>query len=143
MKAIVQEEKTGCGLACVAMLAGESYQSVREVAAGLGIHASDEALWSDTTHVRRLLDYYGIQPAPEERPFTAWAELPGCALLATKHHYEGGRPFWHWVVFVREPAGAVVLDPAVYLADNRRTDWAGIDVAWSIPVSRRSGEAAR
>lgn len=140
MKAIIQEEQTGCGLACVAMLAGESYQAVREAAAGLGIYASDEALWSDTDYVRRLLAHYGLEAAPGERPFTSWAELPDCALLATKHHYENGRPFWHWAVFTRAPEGAVVLDPAAYLADNRRTDCADIDVAWYIPVSQKNGE---
>lgn len=130
MEPVIQEEATGCGLACVAMLAGESYQAVREVAAGLGIYASDAALWSDTAYVRRLLAHYGIAAAPEETPFTTWAELPDCALLATKHHYENGRPFWHWVVFVREAEGAAVLDPAPYLAENRRTDWEAMRVAW-------------
>ena len=143
MRPVVQEEQTGCGLACVAMLAGESYQAVREAAAGLGIFASDEALWSDTDYVRRLLAHYGLEAAPGERPFTSWAELPDCALLATKHHYENGRPFWHWTVFTRAPEGAVVLDPAAYLADNRRTDWADIDVAWFIPVFGTHGEGAR
>ena len=43
MKAIVQEEETGCGLACVAMLAGESYQTVREAAAGNGTRGAARA----------------------------------------------------------------------------------------------------
>lgn len=121
----------------VAMLAGKSYQTVREVAAGLGITADDDALYTDTAYVRRLLAHYDIAAAPGETPFTAWAELPDCALLATKHHYEQERPFWHWVVFVREREGAVVLDPAPHLADNRRTDWQDMAVAWSIAVSSR------
>ncbi|MFW5910858.1 MAG: hypothetical protein ACOCUJ_03365 [Thiohalospira sp.] len=33
MKTVVQEEETGCGLACMAMLAGESYQSARQLSA--------------------------------------------------------------------------------------------------------------
>jgi len=77
MKAIVQEEETGCGLACVAMLAGESYQTVREAAAGRGIYAGDDALYSDTAYVRRLLAHYGIKAAPEETPFAAPGAEPG------------------------------------------------------------------
>jgi len=77
MKAIVQEEQTGCGLACVAMLAGASYQAVREAAAGLGITAGDEALWSDTAKVRHFLAPYDIAAAPEETPFTAPGAEPG------------------------------------------------------------------
>lgn len=134
MDAIRQEEETGCGLACVAMLAGQSYAAVRETAAGLGIFAADEALWSDTTYVRRLLDHYGIKSAPQETPFTDWTDLPDRALLATKLHYENGQPFWHWAVFVREADGPVVLDPAPHLASNRRTDWAAMEVTWFIGV---------
>ncbi|MFA9460350.1 hypothetical protein [Thiohalorhabdus methylotrophus] len=134
MEVVIQEEETGCGLACVAMLAGESYEAVRRTAAGMGIRATDEALWSDTAYVRRLLRHYGIETRPGEAPFTGWAELPARALLATKLHYDRGRPFWHWVVFVREPEGPVVLDPAPYLAGNRRTDTEAITPAWFIPI---------
>ena len=135
MVPVIQEEQTGYGLACVAMLTGESYQAVRETAAGLGIFASDEALYSDTAYVRRLLEHYAIQAGPGEMPFTTWEDLPDCALVATKHHYENGRPFWHWAVFVREAEGAAVLDPAPHLSNNRRTDWAAIAPAWFIPVT--------
>jgi ABC-type bacteriocin/lantibiotic exporter with double-glycine peptidase domain len=134
MEAVIQEEATGCGLACVAMLAGESYSAVRAEAAVLGIRAEDERLWSDTGHVRRLLAHYGIATEAGETPFRGWTGLPERALLATKHHVEGGRPFWHWCVFNREPDGAVVLDPAPYLAANRRTDWAATEPAWFIAV---------
>ena len=139
LQAVVQEQPTGCGLACVAMLAGQGYQAVRTTAAGLGITADDDALYSDTAYMRRLLAHYGIPADPGETPFTGWGDLPDRALLATKHHYEGGRPFWHWCVFVRDAHGAAVLDPAPDLADNRRTDWAGIEVAWFIRLAEATG----
>ena len=131
----MQEDATGCGLACVAMLAGEPYAAVRETAAGLGIRPDDPALWSDTAYVRRLLAHYGIAAVPGETPFTGWDTLPDRALLATRHHYEQGRPFWHWCVFAREPGGPEVLDPAPYLAHPRRTDLAAIEPAWFMAVS--------
>jgi len=65
MEALVQADETGCGLACVAMLAGTSYPSVRTLAANLGISPAEEALWSDTTYVRRLLPHYGLHPYSE------------------------------------------------------------------------------
>lgn len=141
MRAVVQEETTGCGLACVAMLAGRDYSAVREAAAAMGIHASDEALWSDTAHVRRLLDHFGVPAAPDESPFRGWDTLPDRALLAIKHHWEGDRAYWHWAVFVREPDGAAVLDPAAHLDGEPRTDWAGMEPAWSIAVTPASPEA--
>ena len=132
MQVVIQKDETGCGLACVAMLADTGYGEVRQAAAALGIRPDDPALWSDTGPVRRLLDHYGIRAAPEETPFTGWGGLPDRALLATKHHYEGDRPCWHWCLFVRGPGGPVVLDPAASLAENRRTDWAAMAPAWSI-----------
>jgi len=134
MKVVVQEEETGCGLACVAMLAGERYRSVREAAAELGVSAADEALWSDTAPVRRLLAHFGIKAEAGEVPFSGWAHLPEPALLATKLHYREGRAFWHWVVFVREPEGPVVLDPAAHLTENRRSDLEAIMPAWFIAI---------
>jgi hypothetical protein len=40
---VIQQEPTGCGIACVAILAGKSY-------------AVDQQLWSGTGHVRTLLN---------------------------------------------------------------------------------------
>jgi len=134
MRVVIQEETTGCGLACVAMLAGMSYAAVREAAAELGIYAADEALFSDSAYVRRLLAHFGVEADRKETPFTAWAQLPDLALLATKQRFEAGRLYWHWAVFAREPDGAVVLDPAPYLEENRRTDWEEMAPAWYIPV---------
>lgn len=68
MQAVVQEDLTGCGIASVAVLAGQSYQQVRRVAGELGIDVQDPRLWSGTVHVRRLLGHYGIR-ATGEIPF--------------------------------------------------------------------------
>lgn len=72
MKPVVQLERTGCGIASVAALAGMSYRQARLVAKRLGIFAGDSRLWSETHHVRRLLKEYGIRSASTEVPFTSW-----------------------------------------------------------------------
>ena len=130
MKPVVQEEKTGCGIASVATLAGVTYRQARRAAHELGIHAVDSSLWSDTRYVRRLLQQYGIRASRKESPFVSWEGLPRVALLAIKWHQERGRPFWHWVVFVRENGKACVLDSKKSLRNHKRTDFGRMNPKW-------------
>lgn len=138
MRPVVQLERTGCGIASVAALAGISYRAAQRAARRLGIVASDNRLWSETTHVRRLLKQYGLQASSAQRPFFSWSALPACALLAIKWHRERGRPSWHWVVFVREQGRAYVLDSAVVLKTHARTDFGRMKPKWFIGVKERS-----
>jgi len=135
MKPVVQLDRTGCGIASVAALAGVSYRQARLVANRLGISAGDSRLWSETHHVRRLLKEYGIRSASAQVPFTSWEALPVLALLAVKWHKERDRSFWHWVVFWQGPCGPVVLDSKRALCRHVRTDFGRMKVKWFIPVS--------
>jgi hypothetical protein len=134
---VIQEETTGCGIASVANILGKSYAEMKAIANGMGIHASDRSLWSDTAHVRRMLSAAGRKTSSDEVPFVSWEALPDLALLAIKHHQEEGRDFWHWVVFQREQGHAVVLDSASYLPSNVRTDFADMAPKWFIEVEQR------
>ena len=135
MKPVVQLERTGCGIASVAALAGVSYARAKHAANRLGIFADDPRLWSETGYVRRLLKEYRIRSARTEVPFTSWEALPDLALLAIKWHKEGDRAFWHWVVFWRGPYGPVVLDSKRGLRRHLRTDFGRMKPKWLIPVS--------
>lgn len=135
MKPVVQLERTGCGIASVGAIAGLSYQKAKSIANALGIHAEDKALWSDTSHVRRLLRHLGLAGGSREIPFRSWNALPDLALLSIKWHLEQGRPYWHWVVFVREGVDACVLDSKKSLRKNRRTDFGHMKPKWFIPVT--------
>lgn len=137
MKAVVQEDLTGCGIACVATLANVSYQQVKSVAMALGMTVRDSRLWSDTTFVRILLDHYGIQAMPGESPFRSWDTLPPLALLATKWHQKGNQAYWHWVIYWKRPDGPVVYDPKYTLRHHVRTDFGRIKPRWFITVHGR------
>lgn len=143
MKAVIQEEQTGCGIASVAVLAGVTYQQAKFAANHLGIFAEDHHLWSDTHHIRSLLQHFDLEASSEEFPFQSWESLPDLALLSTKWHLEYGRPFWHWVVFWRGPQGAVVLDSKKSLQHNVRTDFWRIKPKWFIEVHRAQQGAPR
>ncbi len=143
MRPVVQLERTGCGIASVAAIAGVSYPRAKSIADSLGIRARDSTLWSDTAHVRRLLRHFGYSVTPRVLPFRSWNALPDLALLATKWHMERGRPHWHWVVFVREGGHAYVLDSKKGLRKNLRTDFGRIKPKWFIAVTAaRQGFAA-
>jgi len=135
MEPVIQEETTGCGIAASAALAGISYAEARRKANALGIYAEDTALWSETGHVRKLLREFGIPVSPREIPFESWECLPDKALMAIKWRIEQGRPFWHWVVFVREGGQAKVLDSRKALKSNIRRDFGRIRPKWYIEVS--------
>ena len=135
MRPVVQLERSGCGIASVAAIAGLSYRKTRAIANSLGIYAEDKRLWSDTAHVRRLLRHFGFIATTREHPFRSWNALPDLALLSIKWHLEQGRPYWHWVVFAREDGHAYVLDSKESLRKNRRTDFGRIKPKWFIPVA--------
>jgi len=139
MQAVIQEEVSGCGIAASAVLAEISYAQARSVANRLGIHAEDKALWSDTAYVRRLLSEFGIACFADEVPFVNWSQLPDRALLAIKWRQENGRPFWHWVVFVRDGSGAYVLDSKQSLKQHKRRDFGRMKPKWFIPVGSGYG----
>lgn len=134
MNPVIQEEITGCAIASSAAIAGVSYLEAKEVANNIGIYASNPALWSETQYIRQLLKEFGIEADDQESPFTSWESLPNIALLSTKWHLEKNKPYWHWVVFVREENEAYVLDSKKSLKTNKRTDFGRIKPKWFIEV---------
>ncbi|MDH5446686.1 MAG: hypothetical protein OEY52_14125 [Gammaproteobacteria bacterium] len=134
MNPVIQEEKTGCGIASSAAIAGISYHEAKKIANSIGIIADDQSLWSDPQHVRNLLSELGINTDKSETPFKDWETLPDCALLSSKWHIENSKPYWHWVVFVREGSKQYVLDSKKALKNNIRTDFGRIKPKWYIKV---------
>lgn len=133
---VIQLDRTGCGIATVAAVAGRSYGEVKRQAWTLGIGADDPRLWSETGPVRRLLLTYGLAAGPRTQPFRSWKSLPPLALLAIKWHREGARSCWHWVVFVRRGTESFVLDSKRMLRHHRRTDFGRMKPRWYLPVRR-------
>ncbi|MEJ2418790.1 MAG: hypothetical protein P8Y45_18025 [Exilibacterium sp.] len=95
LKPVIQDETTGCAIAPVANILGKTYSEMKAIANGMGIYAEDEALWSGTQYVRKMLSSAGVETSADEIPFESWRTLPDVALLSIKHHQEGGKNFWH------------------------------------------------
>lgn len=143
MKPVVQGDRTGCGIASVATLAGVSYAQATRAANRLGIFADDPRLWSETQPVRDLLAHFRWCAASGETPFVSWTALPEVALLAIKWHREKGRACWHWVVFWRSPDGPVVLDSKRALRRHVRRDFGRMKPKWWIAVDRTASGRGR
>ena len=139
MKPVIQQDTTGCAIACAAALANISYRETKNIASNVGISVNASVLWSETILIRNLLATLNIKTTPGEKPFTHWSALPDCALLAIKWHLENDTPFWHWVVFVREKSREYVLDSSPSLKNNVRTDFGRIHPKWSIAVKLLGG----
>lgn len=134
MKPVTQKERTGCGIAAVAAIAGVSYDHAKRVAASLGITAADDRLWSDTLLVRRLVARFGRRVSASPQSFRSWDALPDCALLAIKWHRVKARAYWHWVVFVREKGTGYVLDSRAGLTSHVRQDFGRMKPKWYLYI---------
>lgn len=143
MKPVIQLEKTGCAIASVAALAGISYAKAKSAANSLGIYAKDPALWSDTSHMRKLLAHFSFNASRTEMPFRSWTSVPDCALLSIKWHLEKEQPCWHWVVFTRENGNAFVLDSRKNLRRHRRTDFGRMKPKWFIAVAETAARVGQ
>ena len=135
MKVVIQEELTGCAIASTALLAGISYKEAQKVANTMGIYADDKALWSETLYIQKLLSSFKIKTDKNETSFTTWDKLPDLALLAINWHLEENKPFWHWVVFVREGNEQYIIDSSPRLQNNVRKDFKHIEPKWYIEVT--------
>lgn len=135
MRPVIQEDKTGCGLASVASVVGVSYRQVKDQAGQLGINVEDPKLWSATKYIRKLLTHNGISVSRQVTTFTSWDSLPPLALLAIKWHQFNQCAFWHWVVFYRGTQGPMVLDSKRELRTHCRTDFGRIKPKWFLTVT--------
>ena len=135
MKPVIQQERTGCAIASSAAIAGITYKKAKSVANDLGIYADDSNLWSESKYICRILAKLGFTVSNKKIPFKNWTSLPACALLATKWHMDKGKPYWHWVVFVRKNNREYVLDSKNSLKTNKRTDFGRIKPKWYIKVN--------
>ena len=87
-----------------------SHPEMKSIAEAIGIFAHDQLLWSNTASVRNLLERVELSADPGEVPFRSRESLPDLALLSIKWHEGKGRPFWDWVVFIREKGRPFVLN---------------------------------
>lgn len=140
----LQQDRSGCGLACVAMLAGIGYAQARTLAralgigprpyryrAGAGLRCAREGYLTDAAQLRRMLKLLGVATGPE-REVAGWDECEGDGIAAINFDPIDGR--WHWVVRLCDAGGDAVLDPNARVRSERRRDFGRMRPMRFIPV---------
>lgn len=82
-----------------------------------------------------IFEKLNIKTGKSEILFKSWEALAERALLAIKWHMDKGKPYWHWVVYVRENNTEYVLDSSKRIKHNKRTDFGRIKPKWYIKVN--------
>lgn len=135
MRRVVQQDSTGCGIACVAMLAGKTYVQVRKLALEILSLEEGDPFYTGTKDLVSLGERYNLKIGVRRRKFKAFEALPDKAILAI--NYKQNTDTWHWVVFHRTAKEPYVLDPKKSIKKDKRKDlesiankathWLGVD----------------
>lgn len=102
---------TGCGPACLAMVARKS--EMRAIVAIFG-EKRTKKLRTKWPQLRKGLSALGVAFQGPPRRVAAWDRIPGTAIVGCgKRKDADGDDIWHWVVYQREGQGlGLVYDPA-------------------------------
>ena len=104
-----QDDETGCGVACIAMLVGQDYEKVK---AALFDSQRKRVFYTTYKDLRRGLERYGLSLEDgRARRFKSFAEIDGTAIVAVDQT-PPVKSRWHWVVFVHDGRRRYVLDPS-------------------------------
>lgn len=131
MNRIRQEHETGCGIACIAMVAeGATYSEVMKVARKLfNWSGSQDTFYTTSAELQELLLAFKVQ-TKKGRAVRKWSSLPETAIVGID--YNEKETTWHWVVFRREADLEYVLDPGINR--DKRKDFSRMRLRSCIPI---------
>lgn len=120
-----QRHLTGCGIACVAMVANQAYDTVLNDY--INLSNGQTHLWIDenkhwahyygtrTFHIHTLLEGYGINSNKRCIKYKGKKNLPDLSILVTDFRREKINSrietHWHWVVCAKEENELIIYDP--------------------------------
>ncbi|NML29020.1 cysteine peptidase family C39 domain-containing protein [Zoogloea dura] len=110
MKRVIQEDSTGCGLACIAMIVGTRYKTIKKQAHEL-LHdwpSRSRSFYTEAAHLKTLLKAHSIEYGNYRRTDN-WPQIKVELAIAAINLRKNGN--WHWVVFKQQNNDAYILDP--------------------------------
>lgn len=112
MEKIYQRRTHDCGVACLAMLAGVSYEKAEQafVECGLDVkrrRAPFASNFADLIEVAKKLELTLTM-----RRFKSWADINSAVIVKVSAKHKRN---WHWVVANPGPNGIEILDPGIDL----------------------------
>jgi ABC-type bacteriocin/lantibiotic exporter with double-glycine peptidase domain len=134
MKRVLQEDPTGCGIACLAMLAGLSYKEVKAICQALPKFQELGHFYTRPEDLRSIAVAIGVTLSKRYLNFTGWDRVADLAIVAINYKIKPEGASWHWVIFSRVGEQAFVVDPDKSIVIPKRLDFSNIKAKWFIPV---------
>lgn len=110
---IVQTDRYGCGVACLAMVTADTYDLARQRfnELGLGVRRSSKPAYSTSSReMHHALVASGL--IVESRRWRSWEAFHGLGVLKVRDDWRGDRGRWHWAVAFRHSEfGVAGFDP--------------------------------
>ena len=119
IRRVEQEDEQGCGIACVAMVAGKTYPQAKRFFLEHVFHPADKKLLTRHYQLRRVLQKLGIPS--HKRLFRNWRSIEEIAIVPINRRVDVG---WHWVIFVPNGIRPYIIDP-IAGKGRRRYDFRG------------------
>lgn len=137
-KPVRQNDPTGCGLACVACLAGATYADVKEVATTIfNWPPTTRCFYTTSAQIIALLEEFELQ-GMKGRMVRNWDSISSLAIVAINPRELKKSVYWHWVVFSKIGDKAIVIDPKT--KSMVRKNISRIRLRSYIPVERGNGK---
>lgn len=122
LRSVRQEDSHGCGVACLAMMAGTNYQQARDTFTSLKLAVKRRNRAPFSSNFRELmsaLDAHGLKTRMERWP--GWESFTGIGILKIRQSADARRKDWHWVAAEAHPEfGVAVRDPSSDLTSFHR-----------------------
>jgi ABC-type bacteriocin/lantibiotic exporter with double-glycine peptidase domain len=110
-----QRERTDCGVACLAMVAGIDYSAALTTFVELGYADKKTRLSTNYHELMAALRHHGLAVCMKR--WRGWGYFSGLGILKTRAINRPNRGSWHWVVAESRPScGYLVRDPNSPLA---------------------------
>ncbi|MEX5443408.1 cysteine peptidase family C39 domain-containing protein [Acinetobacter schindleri] len=131
VKRIIQEDSTGCGLACVAMITNLTYSEVKKEAIKRSIIKPSKSFYTTSNNLIRLLSILDVQ-AKKGRAVKKWESIKSLSIVAINFREKSNT--WHWVVYVPDTNIGYVLDPNKKIKTEKRVDLSRMALRSYIPI---------
>lgn len=129
---ITQEDSTACGIACVAMVAGLTYNEAKKVALDNQIFKANKNFYTTSNDLTKFLNFLGIK-AGTGRKVCHWKSIKTLSIVGINFIETTGT--WHWVLFIPNEDTGYVLDPSKRIKTEKRIDLSRMRLRSYIPIS--------
>ena len=133
IKRVIQEDSTGCGIACIAMVAGISYAEAKQITLNNEIlKKSVKNFYTTTKDLVNVLNSIGIESS-KGRKVRYWSSINTISIVGI--NFLETTDTWHWVLFIPNKDTGYVLDPSKRVKTEKRTDFSRMRLRSYIPIS--------